>query len=195
MNKNVVGLGKWAVRIAAALAVCNAGAITVTETAEVSGDASGVALSGAPNDTALASIALEGSTAPIAVKRNAIWREAAPGANSEPGSQPDRSYAIGEGIAGQSPGIPVPDFDNQTPSASYRSDSPQQHVADFATWKSTSGAPTNNPEDWLFQMQFSQDSNNQQPETEPFLPVPEPTSGIVLLMGLAGLGARRKCSR
>lgn len=75
--------------------------------------------------------------------------------------------------------------------AGYHTRGPALQSADILSWKSTGDAPPANPEDWLFRLQFTEASSYQAPEPAPFFPIPEPTTGAILLMGLVGTLARR----
>ena len=73
----------------------------------------------------------------------------------------------------------------------YRTRGPALQNADILSWKSTGDTPPANPEDWLFRLQFTKASSYQAAEPAPLFPIPEPTTGAILLMGLVGTLARR----
>lgn len=83
---------------------------------------------------------------------------------------------------------------SEPPSGDYRSTRTGLGNADLAAWKTTDGTPSSKPEDWLFRMQFAKASSFQVPARTPLFPVPEPATGLILLMGIAGVLIRGKGS-
>jgi hypothetical protein len=75
--------------------------------------------------------------------------------------------------------------------AGYRTRGPALQSADLLAWKLTGDTSPANPEDWLFRLQFTQASSFQAAAPAPLFPIPEPTTGAILLMGLVGTLARR----
>lgn len=65
--------------------------------------------------------------------------------------------------------------------SNYQTSRPSLSEREMAVWKSNG-----EPEDWLFQMQFSKASIYEMPEPAPLIPIPEPATGVLVLMGLAG---------
>ena len=65
--------------------------------------------------------------------------------------------------------------------AGFRSPRPSVSEKEMAVWKSN-----DEPEDWLFRLQFAKSSIDEEPEPSPLIPIPEPATGALVLMGLAG---------
>jgi hypothetical protein len=63
---------------------------------------------------------------------------------------------------------------------------PSPNKRDMAVWKS------NEPENWLFRMQFAKASQAALSESAPLIPIPEPTTGMVFLLGIAGRSLWKK---
>ncbi len=73
----------------------------------------------------------------------------------------------------------------------YQAKGPALQSTDLLSWKSTGDTPPANPEDWLFRLQYTKASSYQAPGPTPLFPIPEPATGVVLLMGIAGAMVRR----
>lgn len=52
---------------------------------------------------------------------------------------------------------------------------------EMAVWKSNG-----EPEDWLFRMQFAKASIYEAPKPSPLIPIPEPATGLLVLVGMVG---------
>lgn len=64
---------------------------------------------------------------------------------------------------------------------------PRLSDEELATWKKTEESDFSDPEDWLFRRQFMKLAPYPTAEPEPFIPIPEPATGMILLLGLAGM--------
>ncbi len=73
----------------------------------------------------------------------------------------------------------------------YRAKGPALQSADLHSWKSTEDTPPANPEDWLFRLQYTGASSEQASGPDPLFPIPEPTTGVLVLMGVTGAMVRR----
>jgi hypothetical protein len=67
---------------------------------------------------------------------------------------------------------------------------PRLSDEELATWKKTEESNTSDPEDWLFRRQFIKVARHQAAEPEPLIPIPEPATAMILLLGLAGMTTR-----
>lgn len=72
-----------------------------------------------------------------------------------------------------------------SPSAGYGAIRPTLLGGEGASWKNTGTHAVQDTDDWLFNLQFAKSVNKETADQIPFLPVPEPTTGGLLLLGLA----------
>lgn len=89
---------------------------------------------------------------------------------------------------------PMPEHTGTAPEpdeVNYRAKGPTLQSADLLSWKSTGDTPPANPEDWLFRLQYTKASSYQVPDPNPPFPIPEPATGVLVLMGVAGAIVRR----
>lgn len=86
---------------------------------------------------------------------------------------------------------PHPGASSPSSIATFRTKSPALQISDLSAWKSTEVNPSADPEDWLFRLQYSDDT----PTPEPPFPIPEPASGTLLVIGGLGMAVRRYFTR
>jgi hypothetical protein len=85
---------------------------------------------------------------------------------------------VGFGISTPAPALPTT---RKREAAYYPASRPGLSEREMTFWKSNG-----EPEDWLFRMQFAKASIDESPEPAPLIPIPEPTTGLLVLLGLAG---------
>lgn len=203
MNNNILRLGRSAARLITVVAAYSAGASTISTSSGARGEEphteSGFLTPGSLSGTAVISGFPEGSPTRLATETTAVW----PGNTTPPSSGTGPQYPwehapspnnLSAGIAGKASAMSAPGSKHPSEAEDYSDAPPLLGDADLAAWKTMEGIAMNNPGDWLFRMQLDQDSTYQQAGTEPFIPVPEPASGVVLLVGLAGFAVRRSRS-
>jgi len=94
------------------------------------------------------------------------------------------SENVGFGMSTPAPALPTT---LKSEAANYPASRPGLSEREMAVWKSN-----DEPEDWLFRMQITRAFDFEEPE--PLIPIPEPTSGLLVIMGIAGRVLWGRCA-
>ena len=105
-----------------------------------------------------------------------------------PGDNTPRAVVFGR-LAAPPPLPAVPKSEGPKVATAVASSHPSLSEGEMAVWKSNG-----EPENWLFRMQFAKASMFEAHEPSPLIPIPEPGTGVLVLIGLAGRAFWSKCN-